>query len=62
MLFLMKNMPGPPGLFLQKINGPSGQTAVSIAYASTGPLGSRATGQILMIQLLVNLGLCLRQK
>jgi hypothetical protein len=62
MLFLMKNMPGPPGLFMQKLNAllhkePMASIAYGLYWSTFFLLVTPLAVIFLLIQLLVNLGL-----
>jgi hypothetical protein len=67
MLFLMKNMPGPPGIFMQKLNAslhkePMASIAYGLYWSSFFLLVAPLAVTFLLIQLLVNLGLWISRK
>jgi hypothetical protein len=67
MLFLMKNMPGPPGPFMQKLNAslhkePIASIAYGLYWSTFFLLVAPLAWIFLQIQLLVNLGLWISGK
>jgi hypothetical protein len=67
MLFLMKNIPGPPGPFLQKLNAslhkePIASIAYALYWSAFFLIVAPLAGIFLQIQLLVNLGLWISGK
>jgi hypothetical protein len=67
MLFVMKNMPGPPGLIMQKLNAllhkePIASIAYGLFWSTFFLLVAPLAVIFLLIQLLVNLGLWISRK